>query len=122
MQPLPTRPDSDFQFQHSWWDSDYLPALLLSCFGGFTWGLIALFASSTWDLDQSWYDNRPAYLLPLRIPLFWPVWGTVQVEDALGMLGWNICDGILMVSLMVTILPLLSLSALWVWLSNRRQS
>ena len=122
MKTLPSRPDSDFQFQRSWWDSDYMPVILLSCFGAFTWSLFAFSVSMIWDLDQSWYDNSPAYLLPLKVALLWPVWGIVQTEALFTALGWNPGDGIFLVSLLVAILPVLSLSVLWVWLSNRRQS
>ena len=110
------RHDKPFQFRRPWWDSDYLPAILLSAWGGIVWSLIALFASITWDLDQRWYDTSPALLLPLKVALLWPVWGSVQVADAL---GWNSFGGTLLLLAVMGIPPAVLVACSWVRLTNR---
>lgn len=104
-----------------WWDREYLPAVLLCCWAGFLWSVVALFVSMTWDLDQGWHERSPFHLLVPRILLLWPVWASVQAEDALATLGWHIGDAWPVLLFLSGMLPLLAATALWITLSGRRR-
>lgn len=87
---------------------------------GLVWAFVAGAIAVILDLDQSWFDQRQVSTLTflLRVVIFFPIWGAVQLEHTIGALGWDLSRSslwILLIALAGALPPMVvgSLGVMW---------